>query len=248
MRAALLTAVLLLSGCVNFVRDSYGRWPHGTAFAAAAPLSGSARPMDYYARRWSQTDLGPAFGWKLLDREDARAKPWAPQGQRWSGTLAAMRAANEAEAARLSLTGQVRLSPGPDGLMPLEELAASAEFQAEPWTYLPWYRLEAGSAGPWSGELLVGRQLRLLGRPDLARRHQSGLGFGIVGATALGVGLVFAQLSAYLPYPPWVATATIGCLGGGALTLGGSLAEKSAVDEFNESLERLRAPPRPGGI
>jgi hypothetical protein len=201
--------------------------------------------MDYYARRWSQTDLGPAFGWKLLDQDDARDKPWAPQGQRWGGTLAAMRAANEAEAARLGLSGRVRVSPGPDGLMPVEELAADPSFKAAPWTYLPWYQMEGACAGPWCGELQLGRQLRSLGRPDLASRQQTGFAVGLLGATALGVGLVFAQLASYLPYPPWVLTATLGCLGGGALTLGGVLAEKSAIDEFNASLERLRAPPKP---
>lgn len=244
MRAAAFLALALLSGgCVSFPPRTLQSWKPGEF--RAAPLSGSARPMDYYARRWSSTELGPAYGWKLLDQADARTRPWVLPGKRWAGTLEAMRAANLEEAARLGLSATVKLSAGPEGLMPLSELTAEAAFQAEPWTYLAWYRIQDGCAGPWCGEFLVGRQLRALGRPELAGRYEAGHLVGILGATAMGVGLAFAQLSAFLPYPPWVLTAVLGTLGGGALVLGGAASQNSAVKEHNAALDRLRAPPKP---
>jgi hypothetical protein len=247
MRAALLVAALaILSGCISVPPpDRFGRWPKGTRFDAAAPLSGSARAMDYYARRWSSTDLGPAFGWKLLDPADAKAQPWAPPGQRGGGTLDAMRAANEAEALRLGLSGTVRTAPGVEGLMPLQELAAEPGLRKEPWLYLPWYQIEAGNAGPWGGEGQVLRLLRAQGRPDLARRYESGYAVGVLGSVLLGVSLGFGSVAAALPYPPFVLAVTLGTLTSGAIVLGGAHAENSAASEHNAALERLRAPPRP---
>lgn len=204
MKAAALGACLLVAGCADLRGVKVASWqpefrpPRVEATAGMPqPASATASAMGYYARRWSRTALGPAYGYKLLDPSAAAERPWGRNAQ-VEDVLKWMRRANAALAAQQGLSATVKTAPDASGLMPLAELRSTPEFRADPEAYLAWYRMGRYRVGPYVvGMSGAEAYLRAQARPDLAIEHQLGARRVVMGFTGavLAVPLLVGGLS-----------------------------------------------------